>query len=342
MPLVIGTTPLPATRENKMNKPHYEEVAEGVFCVDTGLYRHGLAACYLIREGDRLAFADTGTTKSAPGLMWVIEDLGLTPAHVDYVMPTHVHLDHAGGAGRLMALCPNARLVVHPKGAQHMIDPSKLAAGATALYGKESFEQEFESIVPVPEERVTVADDGMVIDLNGRLLTFIDTPGHANHHGCIFDERSGGFFTGDTFGLSYREFDTARGPLMIAPPTPVAFDPDAWQESITKIMRFAPKAIFLTHYCRIDHPQGVEEQLRRSIRDLAEIALAEEHEPEGRVERLRERISIYMIGQVRNHGCDMDDARILDLLGMDIELDAHGLEVWLMRRAKQTAAQPGS
>jgi glyoxylase-like metal-dependent hydrolase (beta-lactamase superfamily II) len=325
-----------------MSKPLYEEVAEGIFCIDTGFHRHGLAACYLVREGERLAFVDTGTANSVPGLLWVIEDQGLTPEQVDYVIPTHVHLDHAGGAGTLMAQCPNARLVIHPKGASHMIDPGKLAAGATALYGEESFARDFNRLDPVPRERVITADDGMVIDLNGRLLTFVDTPGHANHHGCILDARTGGFFTGDTFGLSYREFDTASGPLFIAPPTPVAFDPDAWQESIDKIMRFVPKAVYLTHFCRVDHPQAVEEQLRQSIRDLAAIALAEEDRPNGRVGRLRKRISAYMIERVRNHGCDMDEAQILDLLGMDIELDAQGLEVWLVRRGKKAAAKAGA
>ena len=320
-----------------MNQPHYEEVADGIFCIDTGLYRQGLAACYLVREGDRLAFVDTGTANSVPGLLQVIADLGLAPEYVDYVIPTHVHLDHAGGAGSLIAACPNARLVIHPKGAPHMIDPGKLTAGATALYGEESFAREFDRLDPVPEDRIAIADDGMVIDLDGRRLIFIDTPGHANHHGCIFDEKSSGFFTGDTFGLSYREFDTAKGPLMIAPPTPVAFDPDAWQQSIDKIMGFTPKAVYLTHYCKVDHPETLEQQLRQSIRDLAAIALAEEKDPEGRVARLRKRISAYMIDRVQDHGCDLDEARILDLLGVDIELDAQGLEVWLVRRAKKAA-----
>lgn len=325
-----------------MNQPHYEEVADGIFCIDTGLYRHGLAACYLVCEGDRLAFVDTGTANSVPGLLQVIADLGLKREQVDFVIPTHVHLDHAGGAGDLMAACPNALLVIHPKGAPHMIDPGKLAAGATALYGEESFTRDYKQIVPIPEDRVAIADDGMVIDLDGRRMMFIDTPGHANHHGCIFDEKSRGFFTGDTFGLSYREFDTANGPLMIAPPTPVAFDPDAWQQSIDKIMRFSPEAVYLTHYCKVDHPEAVEQQLRQSISDLAGIALAEEGKPEGRVDRLRRHISAYMIDRVQGHGCDMDEARILDLLGVDIELDAQGLEVWLVRRAKKAANQAGA
>jgi glyoxylase-like metal-dependent hydrolase (beta-lactamase superfamily II) len=321
-----------------MTQPHFDAVADGVYCIETGLYRHGLAACYLVREGDRTAFVDTGTSNTIPLLMAVLKTLGLDPEHVDYVIPTHVHLDHAGGAGELMARCPNARLVIHPKGAPHMIDPSRLTAGATAVYGEEAFLRDFGKLVPVPEQRVTVADDGMVIDLNGRLLTFIDTPGHANHHGCIFDARSGGFFTGDTYGISYREFDTQDGPLLFAPTTPVAFDPDAWQESLDKILSFNPRAVYLTHYGRVDHPQALERDLRKSIRDLAELALAEEATGrERRLERLKAGVASHLIAQVRGHGCDLSENQISQLLAVDIDLNAQGLEVWLVRREKRAA-----
>ncbi|MCG6863314.1 MAG: MBL fold metallo-hydrolase [Chromatiaceae bacterium] len=318
-----------------MNKPSFEEVADGVYCIETGLYRHGLAACYLVRSDDRLAFVETGTSNSVPRLLEVISTLGLTPEHVDYVIPTHVHLDHAGGAGNLIASCPNARLVIHPKGAGHMMDPSKLAAGATAVYGEEEFARHFGSLVPIPEERIIIADDGMVIDLNGRSLTFIDTPGHANHHGCIYDERTGGFFTGDTFGISYRELDTPNGPLLFAPTTPVAFDPDAWQESLDKILSFNPKTIYLTHYGRVDQPQTLGQDLRRSIRDLAELALAEEGtNAEGRGERLKRGVADHLIKRALSHGCTLSEAQIREVLGVDIDLNAQGLEVWLVRRAK--------
>ena len=117
-------------------------------------------------------------------------------------MPTHVHLDHAGGAGTLMQALPSAKLVMHPRGAQHMINPSKLIAGATAVYGAAAVQKMYGDMVAVPESRVIVAEDGFKLDLNGRELEFIHTPGHANHHYSIWDSLSRGFFTGDTFGLS--------------------------------------------------------------------------------------------------------------------------------------------
>ncbi|WP_089729810.1 MBL fold metallo-hydrolase [Candidatus Thiosymbion oneisti] len=321
-----------------MNESHYEEVAAGIYCIETGLYRPGLAACYLIRAGDRLAFVETGTARSVPRMLALVSALGLTPEAVDYVIPTHVHLDHAGGAGDLMARCPKARLVVHPKGADHMLDPSKLVAGATAVYGAEEFARHFDTLTPIPAERVMVAEDSLVIDLNGRPLTFIDTPGHANHHGCIFDEHTRGWFTGDTFGIAYPELHTPDGPFLFAPTTPVAFDPAAWQKSLDRLMGYNPKAVYLTHYGRLDDPQALEEELRRSIRDFTELALAEEgNEQAGRSERLRAGVAEQLLGRTRRQGCALDESRIRAVLEVDIALNAQGLEVWLARRAKQAA-----
>jgi glyoxylase-like metal-dependent hydrolase (beta-lactamase superfamily II) len=317
--------------------PHvdFKPVADGIYCVETGLYRPGLASCYVIRAEDRLAFIDTGTANTVPALLQVVDALGLTPADVAYVIPTHVHLDHAGGAGALMAACPRAKLIVHPKGAAHMIDPAKLTAGATAVYGEAAFARDFGALTPVAPERVIAADDGQLFDLAGRSLMFIDTPGHANHHGCIYDAASGGVFSGDTFGISYREFDTESGPWLFAPTTPVAFDPDAWQLSLDRIMALAPRAVFLTHYCRIDEPARLVDDLRRSIRDLADIAKREEASADaGRQQRLEQAITRHLIDDARRHGCRLEGARIRELLAVDLALNAQGLEVWLRRRAR--------
>lgn len=314
------------------------DLGHGVFCIDTGYHRPGLAACYLIREGDRLAFVDTGTARALPILLDVVASLGLTPGDVDWVIPTHVHLDHAGGAGDLMAGCPNARLVAHPNAAPHLIDPSRLTAGAMAVYGEEAFSREFGAITPVPESRVQVAENGTEVDLNGRTLTFIDTPGHANHHGCVFDSVSEGIFTGDTFGIAYKELDTADGPLLFAPTTPVAFDPDAWLLSLDRILGFGPRVAYLTHFCELDDPTGHVGTLRDSIRDLANIALAEEgNADEQRESRLRTAVDAHFLERARRNGCTLEDARVRQLLEVDIELNAQGLEVWLRRRAKAAA-----
>ena len=322
-----------------MSHPHYEQVADDIYCIETGLYRHGLAACYLVRSGDHLAFVDTGTAHSVSGLLEIIGELGLTPAHVDYVMPTHVHLDHAGGTGQLMEACPNATLVIHPKGAPHMIDPAKLIAGATVVYGKADFERDYGTLMPVPAERVIAAEDGQTFPLSERTLTFFDTPGHANHHGCILDSQTHSFFTGDTFGIAYREFDTPNGPWLYAPTTPVAFDPESWLVSLDRLMAQNPQSMYLTHYGRVDNPQKLVLDLRRSIHEMSAIALAEEGRADaGRPARLKAAVTDYLIGSSRAAGIDYEDAHIKELLAVDTELNSQGLEVWLKRREKRTAA----
>ena len=321
-----------------VGQPSYEAVADGIFRIDIGLYRPGLGACYLVRSGDRLAFIDCGTTHTVPVLLAVIQEQGLTPDHVDYVIPTHAHLDHAGGVGALMAACPRARLVAHPKAVPHLVDPAKLTVGATAVYGEEAFARDFGSLTPVPEERVTVAADGDVIDLAGRLLTFLDTPGHANHHGCLFDAVTQGWFTGDTFGISYREFDTSGGPWLFAPTTPVAFDPDAWQRSLDRLLGRNPQAMYLTHYGRVDEPQRLVGQVRQSIRELARIALGEEGRDDGeRVERLSAAVSEHLLRSARAHGVALSSEEMQRLLAVDIQLNAQGLDVWLRRRERRAA-----
>ena len=316
-------------------------VAENIYAIETGLYRHGLAACYLVREADRLALVDTGTAHTTPHLLQFIADLGLTPAHVDWIIPTHVHLDHAGGSGDLMAACPGARLVVHPKGAPHMIDPSRLAAGASAVYGAEGFAKDYKHLLPVPASRVILAEDGMEIDLAGRKLVFLDTPGHANHHGCIWDARTQGFFTGDTFGIAYKEFNNERGDMLFAPTTPVAFDPEAWLASIDRLMSYQPRRMYLTHYGCLENPAALAEDLRQSVRDLAALALAEEAGPkEGRLDRLRTAVGDYLARRVQDHGCELPESRVRELLALDTDLNAQGLEVWLTRRQKAAQANP--
>lgn len=312
----------------------YEDLGHGIYCIDTDLYRPHMAACYLIREGDAAAFVDTGTYHTVPLLLEVLAELGLSADNVTHVIPTHVHLDHAGGAGELMAQCRNATLVVHPKGARHMIDPSKLQAGATAVYGEAGFARDYGKLVPIPEERVVIAEDGRVIDLNGRLLSFYDTPGHANHHGCILDQRSRHCFTGDTFGISYREFDTEAGPWIFAPTTPVAFSPQDWHDSLDKLESLQPSAMLLTHYGRVTDVSGLLPKLRASIDKLASVALEQENSPEGRVNTLRERIFSIWLEEIGHHGVNLPESDSRQLLAVDGELNAQGLDVWLQRRAK--------
>ena len=203
------------------------EYPGGVTAIDSGYVRENMAACYLLEAGAEVAFIEAGTNNSTPRLLETLQSRGWNAGQVKYVIVTHVHLDHAGGAGSLMQSLPNATLLVHPYGARHMIDPARLEAGSRAVYGDELFDRLYGELVPVPEARTRAMQDGETVGLGSRRLRFIDTPGHARHHFCVHDSQTNGWFTGDTFGLSYREFDTSNGAFMIPTTTPVQFDPVA-------------------------------------------------------------------------------------------------------------------
>ena len=320
-----------------MSKLNHHPVATDTWCIDTGLYRPQHTACYLIADGDELLFIDSGSSNNVPGLLGVLAERGFAPEQVRYVMPTHVHLDHAGGAGALMAACPYATLVTHERGAPHLIDPAKLQAGATAVYGENEFNRRFGELIPVPGERVIAAGDGQSFTLGKRRIRFADTPGHANHHGCFLDESSRLWFTGDTFGLSYREFDRDGVPLLLATTTPVAFDPDAWLASLDKLMAADPAGMCLTHFGRLNNPGALVGALRDNIRAHAELALAEEANDEtGRAERLQQAVAGLLLGMAERHQPAMALDRARALLALDIALNAQGLHVWLKRRAKSS------
>lgn len=305
------------------------------YLIDTGLYGPQHAACYLVVDQGEMAIIDTGTAHSLPQVLDTIAAVGGTAAQVRYVMPTHVHLDHAGGAGVLMQACPEATLVVHPKGLPHMLDPGKLQAGATAVYGEAAFQRDFGDLQPIPESRTRAAGDGECFALGQRELQFIDTPGHANHHGCFFDRASGYLYTGDTFGLSYPQLRGSGGPSMLATTTPVAFDPDAWYASLDRMMSLGPSACCVTHFGLVDHPRQLVDGLRDNIRAHAQLALAEEsNDRDGRDARLRDRVDRLLVGAAVQHsGLGEDEVRTV--LTSDIELNAQGLAVWLARRAKR-------
>ena len=300
--------------------------------IDTGFQRPGFDAAYLVVEQGRGAFIDCGTNHSVPHMLEALRAKGLEVEAVDWLILTHVHLDHAGGAGALMKALPNARLVVHPRGARHMVDPTRLVAGATAVYGEQEFARSYGEVLAVPEARVVVADDGHRVDLAGRMLECIDTPGHARHHLCVWDERSRSWFTGDTFGLSYREFDTANGALAIPTSSPVQFEPGPLKDSIRRMLARDPDAMYPTHYGRVGDVARVAEGLLALVDRMVELAEAADGQPD-RHGKLVSALRALYVDRARTHGVDQPETKVDALLAIDIELNAQGLEVWLDRKA---------
>ena len=310
--------------------PASEDLGHGITAIDTGFVRPFFDASHLLVENGRAAFVDVGTTFSVPGLVAVLEAKGLRPEAVDYVIVTHVHLDHAGGAGEMMRRLPGARLVVHPRGARHMIDPSKLRAGAAAVYGEEAVARDYGALVPVDPSRVIEAPEGHRLELGGRPLLFLDTPGHARHHFCVWDEASRSMFTGDTFGLAYRELASPRGAFILPTTTPVQFEPEALLASIDRLLAYLPAAMILTHYSRVTEIGRLAADLQRETGELVALGRREDGRRD-RAAHLRAGVEELFLGWARDHGAPLPTERIRELLALDVELNAQGLEAWLDR-----------
>lgn len=307
----------------------WRDYGNGIIAFDSGYVRPILAAIHLLLENGRVAFVDTGTNDSLPTALAALDRLGLDAAAVDYVILTHIHLDHAGGAGAMMRAFPGAKLAVHPRGARHMAAPSKLIAGVSAVYGTEYVQRVYGEILAVPAERIIEAGDGHVLSLAGRRLTCIDTPGHARHHICIIDERTGAIFTGDMFGLSYRELDVDGRQFIFPTTTPSQFEPRAMRASIERLLALAPPAMYLTHYGQLLDVAQRGRDLRRRLDAVVDLALAERAAGDARHARVKAAMTRYLLGELRGHGCTLSDDTLLELWETDLELNAQGLVLWL-------------
>lgn len=306
-----------------------EALGGGVFAIDTGFTRPRFDAAYLIVHEGRAAFVDSGTNFSVPRLLAALDAVGIARDAVDWVIPTHVHLDHAGGVGLLMQHLNKAAVLVHERGVRHMVDPRALYQGALAVYGAQEMQRSYGELQPIDANRVRATHEGMVVELAGRPLRFADTPGHARHHHCIWDEHTRGWFTGDTFGLSYREYDTADGAWITPTTTPVQFEPDPLRQSIDRLVARDPQCMYLTHYSRVRDIPRLASLLHEQIDAL--VALAEPLR--GRPDRHRalcEQLRVFYRAQLSRHGVADVEAGV-QALALDTELNAQGLAVWLDR-----------
>jgi glyoxylase-like metal-dependent hydrolase (beta-lactamase superfamily II) len=305
----------------------------GITAVDTEYLHPGHAASHIIQDGDRAAFVDVGTNYSVPHLLDALEVLGIALEAVDYVFLTHVHLDHAGGAGLLLEALPNARAVLHPRGAPHMTDPEKLIAGSKAVYGEERFNKLYGALRPISAERMRITQDGLRLQLGQRELEIIHTPGHAMHHYAVVDAAHASIFPGDTFGVSYRELDSVRGAFILPATTPTQFDPEQHIASIDRMAAYRPESMYLMHFSRVTDIARLASDLKDRIRELVDITERNAEAPD-RYEAIRGDMLSLWLGLARKHGVQLGDAEIARLLEGDLDLNTQGLIVWLDRRKR--------
>ena len=313
-----------------MSDPRLADMGDGITRVDTNYIRGDATACYIFASGNEAAVIDTGAVNGPPAVAAGLGALGLTAEQVKYVMPTHVHLDHAGAAGTLMQMFPDAELLVHPRGARHLIDPTKLAAGARKVYGDAKFDEYYGELVPVPSDRVREVADGAKVLVGQRLLTCLHTLGHAKHHYCVFEQTSRTIFTGDTFGVSFREFDVGERSFVFPATAPVDFDPDAWLASIERLAQLQPSRVLLTHFGSVNNVRAGAQQLSAGLVRFKDIALANVNSADVH-QSIKVALTEYLLAQLEAYGSPLSEAEALRIMEVDLEVNTQGLVVWLQR-----------
>jgi glyoxylase-like metal-dependent hydrolase (beta-lactamase superfamily II) len=317
-------------------KPTLYRHPHGITAIDAEYLYPGHAAAHLIVDEGRAAFVDVGTNSSVPYLLGALDELGIARAAVDYLLLTHVHLDHAGGAGVLMQELPNARALLHPRGAPHLTDPTRLIAGAQAVYGAEQFRRLYGELLPIPSARVRVVADGERVALGGRMLELIHTPGHAQHHYVVVDAAHASIFSGDTFGISYRALDTENGAFITPSTVPTQFDPEQHVASIDRMLAYRPESIYLMHFSRVTDVPRLGVSLKAQIAELARIARAHADDPDPQAGIRADMLALWR-RLARDHGCRLSDGELEHALAGDLTLNTQGLIAWLARSARPAA-----
>lgn len=287
-------------------------------------------AAYVIRD-TQVALIETGSAMSQTALLAGLTESGLSPEDLDYIIVTHVHLDHAGGAGQLMQLAKKAKLVCHPRGARHMANPSKLWAGASDVYGLRVSEL-FGGVEPVPAERILVREDGDTLVLGDRTLTFFDSPGHAKHHFTILDPDADALYAGDAVGIRYRLAFTGLDFEWVMPSTsPVDFNPKAVETTLNRLRTLPFQTVYHTHFGASPKDEAINSTLQGAL-DMAKL-IEHLYQPDLTWEPVAGALRTWIRQQLSSQGFVVDSD--LSVLDIDVVLDAMGLLVYERRRRSQ-------
>ena len=313
--------------------PRLHRHPHGITAVDAEYLYPGHAAAHLIVDAGRAAFVDVGTNQSVPYLLGALDELGIARTAVELLLVTHVHLDHAGGAGLLLRALPNATVYLHPRGVPHLIDPTRLIAASKQVYGEVAFARLYGELVPIPRERVHEVADGERVRLGARTLELIHVPGHALHHYAIVDAAHASVFSGDTFGISYRALDNENGAFITPTTPPSQFDPEQHIASIDRMLAYRPESVYLMHFSRVTGIPRLGESLKGQVAQLARIARARRDDADPAAGIRADMLALWL-RLARAHGLTQSDAEIGKILAGDLALNTQGLLVWLKREQR--------
>lgn len=288
---------------------------------------------YVINE-EELTLIETGPSPSVPYIKEGLAKLGHSLSSVKYLIVTHIHLDHAGGAGLFLQECPNVKLIVHGKGARHLVDPSRLIAGAKMVYG-ERFSTLFDPIIPIPKERILIKGEGDRLQIGPDCtLEFWNSPGHANHHLAVIDPMSNGIFTGDTAGIHYEQLAKEGIEFHLPSTSPNQFDPVIMRESILRMKNEGFSKAFYGHYSMTENPDAAFDQslkwLQIFMEEAGEAFAKGESETElaGRLSN-RIRITLTEMGIPADH-------KVYELIQLDSMVSSMGLFDYLKKQQKES------
>jgi len=264
-----------------------EEVAEGTYRLEVRIPKvKSIFAVYLIHEA-RGVVIEPGPTAILPSVQEAMKQLGMK--ELAYIIPTHIHLDHAGAIGNLARLFPQAEVVVHPLGAKHTVNPSRLIESSRMSFG-DDFEVYYGPILPVPEPRVKTPEDGETLSIDGRELQIIYAPGHASHHMAIFDRKTTGLFCGEALGMPLPGAESSPIPLA----SPPSFDIEVYLETMERLRGLAPRILFYSHDGVGSQPQELISRAAENTKifgDIIREALKSGETTEATTRRIQEYVS---------------------------------------------------
>ncbi|MDY6935591.1 MAG: MBL fold metallo-hydrolase [Spirochaetota bacterium] len=312
-------------------------MSDNVITIDCHHFFPEVAAAYLLIEGRRAAFIENNTQYAVPRLLSALREHGLKPEDVEYIIITHVHLDHAGGTSALAKECTEAVVLAHERAARHVIDPEKLITSATAVYGEDNFKRIFGVIEPLDEGRVRVVEDGETIKLGERKLRFIYTLGHAKHHMCIYDSHSNGILTGDSFGIAFPALQGGKRSFLYPSTSPTDFDPEEARKSIDAILNTGADVAYLTHFglfkemkegaeMMIEYINKMENILKDAINSGKDSVCLEKY--------CKERVFKFFKSEIESRGLRLSP-EILQYVKSDIDLNAQGIAFIAQKRINE-------